>query len=146
MRAWLLVSAGFVSLPAAAGPYEKFVGTPGDVTINGPVEVPLYTDSNGDPYPCIQVQIADHTFLFEVATGESFHQITGDVAKAAGIKAKDQNTKLVNTKGTDRKDKVGGKFTGATISEIKIGDMVLSDVFVLTEPVGDDDGGPTPPG
>jgi len=31
-------------------------------------------------------------------------------------------------------------------SEIKIGDMVLSDVFVLTEPVGDDDGGPTPPG
>jgi Flp pilus assembly protein TadD len=146
MRAWLLVSAGFVSLPAAAGPFEKFVGTPGEVTINGPVEVPLYTDMDGDPYPCIQVQIADHTYLFELVTGDSFHLISADVAKAAGIKAKDRNTKLVNTKGSERKSKTGGKFVGATVSEIKIGEMTLSDVFVLTEPPGDPEEGPKPPG
>jgi Flp pilus assembly protein TadD len=146
MRAWLLVSLAFVSLPAVAGPYEKFVGTPGDVTINGPVEVPLYTDIDGDPYPCIQVQIADQTFLFELVTGESFHQVTGDVAKAAGIKAKDQNAKLLNTKGADKKDKTGGKFVGGHISEIKIGEMTLSDVLVFTEPIGDPDEGPAPPG
>ena len=145
MRAWVLVSVGFVSLPAAAGPFEKFVGTPGDVTINGPVEVPLYTDLNGNPYPCIQVQIADHTYLFELATGESFHHVTADVAKAAGIKAKDKNSKFVNLKGAERKSKIGGEFLGARL-EMKIGEMTLSDVFVLTEPAADPEAPPKPPG
>jgi tetratricopeptide (TPR) repeat protein len=141
MRAWLLVSVAFVSLPAAGGPFEKFVGTPASVTIEGPVEVPLYTNMDGEPFPCVQVQIADHNFLFELVTSTSMHVVSPDVAKAAGLKAKSLNKKLVNTKGTDRKDKVGGTFEGGRLDEIKIGAVTLSDVLVLTKPPGDPDAG-----
>jgi tetratricopeptide (TPR) repeat protein len=144
MRACLLVSMAFVSLPAAAGPFEKYAGTPRAVTIDGPVEVPLYTEMDGDPLPCIQVQIADKAFLFQLVTGSSMHVVSAEVAKAAGLEGKALNTKFLNTKGRDKSAKAGVKLEGARLEEIKIGGLTLSDVLVLTAPPGDPEEHPAP--
>src|SRR5262245_38996633 len=133
MRSWFLVSLAFVSLPAAAGSTDKFTATPGSVTINGTVEVPLYTTPWGSAFPCIEVQVGDKTFLFELGTGDPTTWISGDVASAAGVKAKASNKKAINFKGADKDFKTGGKVTGATLGEIHIGDLVLESVPVVTE-------------
>src|SRR3982751_4083412 len=103
MRSWLLVSLAFVSLPAAAGPYEKYDSIPSSVTLSGPIEVPLYTTAWGTNIPCVEVQVGEKTFLFELGTSSSVTWVSEDVAKAVGAKVKTTNKKLIDLKGSDQK-------------------------------------------
>jgi tetratricopeptide (TPR) repeat protein len=135
MRAYWLVSLAFVSLPAMAGSMDEFTATPGDVAISGPVEVALYTTPWGSAFPCVEVQVGDKTFLFALATGDPTTWISGDVAAAAGIKAKPANKKVLNLKGSENEFKAGGKVVAGTLPELRIGELTLTDVPVVTEPL-----------
>jgi tetratricopeptide (TPR) repeat protein len=137
MRAYWLLSLAFISLPAsAAGTFnDKYIATPRSTTISGPVEVPLYTTPWGSAFPCIEVQVGEKTFLFQLGTGDPTTWISGEVAKAAGIEPKVANKRSLNFKGADNAFKGGGEVSAATLPELRIGELVLEDIPVVTEPV-----------
>jgi tetratricopeptide (TPR) repeat protein len=143
MRSWLLVSLAFASLPASAAPLDKYAGTPGDVTISGPIDVPLQESPGGNPYAYVWVKFgadSDKGYLAQLSSDSQFHYMSSDLADELGLKVHTGNKKLINWKGEDHKGRLGVSVNYVDVDEVRIGDLVLKHVRVITsEPLDKDE-------
>ena len=112
---------------------DKYTGSIGDVDLAETVEVSLYSTPGGSPSPAVQVMIGDNSYLFLLLTSTDVIYINDDVVKAEKLKAKEGNQKFFNLKGKKNKWMLGGKQEFVRIDEMRIGDMVLTDVVSLTK-------------
>lgn len=103
-----------LSLCLLAASFAADLKPAGTAEISGTVDVPLYAGI--DPWDVafyVEVKVGEKAALLRVATGHDELKLTTDGAKALGVKVSEE-------KGTGK------------ISELKLGDVVLSDVKVTS--------------
>ena len=135
----IALTLGLLSGPALAdSPVDKYTGSIGETTLGAEgVDVPLYTTAGGLTVPCVKVAVGDNEYLMALATGIDIIYFGQSMVKAEGWKTKDGNAKLINIFGEANKYKPGGKKPWTTAPEMRIGDMVLTDVVGLTSDPSD---------
>jgi tetratricopeptide (TPR) repeat protein len=148
MRSTIL-ALGLVSAPAAAGTaFDKWGGSIGAVTLEGAVEVPMYGTVRGEPRPSVRVWIGENAYLLELVPGANGVYVSEHVAEKEELKVRHSNRVPINVHGENGKWAVGGEFTWARVDEMRIGkagedgetgELVLTDVVVLTKDPDEDD-------
>jgi Tfp pilus assembly protein PilF len=136
-----IVFTSLLSTPALAGTaYDRWGGSIDEVTLEGLVEVPLYSSATGGVHPNVQVMIGENSYLFAVVPGISTIYVSEYVTEREELKVRHSNQKIVNIHGEKAKWAVGGEFQWSNIDELHIGEMVLRDLTVLTkDPFQNDD-------
>ena len=117
----------------ASTPLDKWTGSVGSATLEGQVDVTMYATPAGLPVPCVKMKIGDNEYLMVLASGSDMIFFSDTVVKKEGWKPKSANKKLINLQGEKAKWKLGGEISWVEADEIRIGDMVLSDVVGMTK-------------
>lgn len=131
------------SIPALAGsPLDKYAGSIARASMEGDrVDVPLYYGPYGSTAPHVKVTIGDDEYLMALGTGHPGIFVSERVAKEQELKIKTGNKKFLNLKGKKGKFRNGGEQKNASLSEMKIGGLTLTDLNVSTVEIDKKAGG-----
>ena len=90
MRSWPVALAFFASTTASAGLFTPSIDRDalydfeGSISLEGPIEVPLYRPFMGSAQPCVEVVLEDGSVhLFDLNLAQSGVTVTAAFAKAA---------------------------------------------------------------
>ncbi len=123
-----------IATPAlAASHVDKWMGSVGSVSLDKQVDVPLYTRPSGWPLPCVKVTIGDNEYLMGVASAGNHIYFSKALVKAEKLKVRHSNAKIINFQGKDHKWAVGGEKPWTKVAELRIGEMVLTDVVGIAD-------------
>ena len=142
-----LILAGFSNTAHAGSPYINPVsltdftewnlvektGSVGSISLEGSVEVPLYTDKDGAPsmktfVTTENTEEGERGDLFALIPNTSLIVVSEDFAKSNELDIKVTNKRLIPVPDDF---KVGGEIKYVTIPSLNVGGMVLNDVTAL---------------
>ena len=134
MRPSVLLSLFFFSTAASAATgIDQYLGSIGSASMEAErVDVTLFGLADGSRLPAVKVTIDGGEYLFALRSSTNAIYVSEPVAKRLGLESKEGNKKLLNFHGKDHKYKLGGKRSYASLAEMKIGGLTLSDLTVAT--------------
>jgi tetratricopeptide (TPR) repeat protein len=147
MRPSVLLSLFFFSTAASAATgIDRYLGSIGSASMDAErVDVTLYGLADGSRLPAVKVTIDGGEYLFALRSSTNSIYVNTSVAKRLKLDIKEGNKKLFNLHGKDRKHSLGGERSFATLDEMKIGGLTLSDMTVAVT-LPSKSMGPTPGG
>ena len=138
MRLLSVLALLVLSTPADAHRLDDWGAGAKSVALDDVVEVPLQLGPCGDLRPHVTVSVGEESYLFLLEAASSKIAASKSLIEAAGgeVKLKNRDFWKSFTRSDDHeKFRVGGKMKVAHLDEISVGDMVLSDVSVISRNV-----------
>ncbi len=144
MRALALLALCLPSTVLAGNPYDKYMGSIGEVQIDGVVEVPLRLGLTGDNMPYIEVKASEddeNYWLFVLDLGGDEVILSSSFAEQVGAEVKTVNKKFFASLGKKKDEavyKLGGKIKVTSLDELHLGEGLVAydvDARVGTMPV-----------
>jgi outer membrane protein OmpA-like peptidoglycan-associated protein len=132
MRALALLALCLPSTVLAGNPYDKYMGSIGEVQIDGVVEVPLRLGLTGDNMPYIEVKASEddeNYWLFVLDLGGDEVVVSSAFAEKVGADVKTVNKKFFASLGKKKDEAVyglGGKFKVTSLDELHLGEGLVA--------------------
>jgi tetratricopeptide (TPR) repeat protein len=132
MRPSVLLSLFFFSTAASAlTGIDRYLGSIGSASMDAErVDVTLFGLADGSRLPAVKVIINGDEYLFALRSSTNSIYVSKPVAKRLKLQIKEGNEKLLNLHGKSNKYFIGGERSFATLDEMKIGGLTLSDMTV----------------
>jgi tetratricopeptide (TPR) repeat protein len=115
----LTLAAALPSVALAGSPFDKVLAGADSVELSGPVDVPLYSAPWGGSSVGVFMNVGEDRFFVQVLPGASSLFLSAGAAGKLGTKVKSKD--INNT-----------EYSYTDLDEVKLGDVVLRDVRVLT--------------
>lgn len=133
MRLSILSLALFSGTVHASTPFDQYVGSIGSASLDGDkVDVTLFHGTTGSPTPLVKVTIGEDEYLMALHTSQAGVYVSERVVADQELTVVEGNKRLLNIHGKKGKYKLGGKAKNATIGQMNIGGLTLSDLNVST--------------
>lgn len=134
MRLSILSLALFSGTVHAGTSFDQYVGSMESASLDGDrVDVTLFHGTTGSSVPLVKVSIGEDDYLMALYTSQAGIYVSDRVVADQKLTVTEGNKRLLNIHGKKGKYGVGGKAKNATIGQMNIGGLTLSNLNVSTK-------------